>query len=249
MRSLSELSSQGAADMASHDHDHDHDHGPDTTVDEAAARAAADPMAVRIWRIVIASGALLLAVGWVLWPTLHSLQVERPFRYIAGSPFTFGFAAHMCMSTWLLTLRPPFVAYGGHGAGTSFLRALALIGVTLAGLETWMSDHPVAIGLIGWLEYPVVVVWLGLGFAYVGRLLRLEGDGRFANLADLTGVSLVLLWIASQLVSGYPSWAVLGPGAAAMAVGLLVLAVLARRYLLIPAPNATAPHDSGNPDA
>ena len=225
-----DASHDGEAEPHEHcDHDHGVSYGP--ALDEDAAREQADPGKMARWRLLILLGAVALMVGWVLWPTLHVLNVERPLRYISGSVWTFGFAVHVGVATWLLTARPPWVAYPAHRVGMWVLRVLAVLGVALAALGTWIGDNPLAIGVIGWLEYPVVITWLGMGFAYLGRLLRLELDGRFANLADLAGVGLVLLWIGSQLVSGYPGLALIIPSVVAMALAELVLAVLALRYL------------------
>lgn len=188
--------------------------------------APLDPRRVRAWRVQVVLGSLVLLSGWVAWPWLHVTQVYRPLRHVQGSPYTLGLAATVLAAAWLLTAPPEPRPARPHRIGAWALRITAALATVLAGL-TWLAgDQLLVIAIVAWLTAPVVLVLFVLGFGYLGRLHRLVGQPRLANLADLAGLALPVLWIGSQLVSGYPGPYTWGPGVVAMALAAVVFATV-----------------------
>ena len=180
--------------------------------DDAPAQpepVAAHPGRVRAWRVQVGLGAVLLLAGWATWPALHVTQVYRR------------------VAAWLLTAQPEPRPARAHRIGGWALRITAALAAGLTGL-TWLAhDQIVVIAIVAWLAWPVLIILFVLGFGYLGRLHRLVGQSRMANLADLMGLALPVLWVGSQLVAGYPGPYTWGPGVAGMAVaGVVMLALL-----------------------
>ena len=198
--------------------------------DDAPAQpepVAAHPGRVRAWRVQVGLGAVLLLAGWATWPALHVTQVYRPLRHVQGSPYTLGLAVTVLVAAWLLTAQPEPRPARAHRIGGWALRITAALAAGLTGL-TWLAhDQIVVIAIVAWLAWPVLIILFVLGFGYLGRLHRLVGQSRMANLADLMGLELPVLWVGSQLVAGYPGPYTWGPGVAGMAVaGVVMLALL-----------------------
>lgn len=207
-----------------HGHDCGHDHDPAEL--DVPHGVPVDPGRARLWRVQVVLGSLVGLVAWIGAPTAHVLLVERPLRHIEGSPWTFALAGGALVAVWLLTATPEPRPARPHTVGAWFLRILAGLATFLTGAGWALGHGSLFAGLISWLSWPLAMLLLTLSFAYVGRLHRLFGQRRLASLADLAGVVLPLLWIASQLVSGYPGPPLWGPALVAMGVGTLSLSGL-----------------------
>lgn len=212
-----------------HDH-HDHDHPhvvPAELQDEAEP---ADPARRRRWRLTVAAGAALALLAWFAFPTWHLLTVERGLRRISGSPALLALGLTMALATWLITASPEPRPASPHRAGQIALRVLAGLAGALAAASFAVGRGAI---LIDMLAFPVVLALQLLGFAYLGRLARLASQRRLANLADLAGLVIPLLWIASQTLSGEPGPLLWGPGLAAGLLGGGVLGALLVTYLRV----------------
>jgi len=92
-----------------------------------------------------------------------------------------------------------------------------------------LHDHLAARLTLRALAFPLALLALGFGFAWLGRLHRLLGNRRLANLADLIGLTAPLLWTGSQLVGGYPGLELLAPAAVCWVGAAVVIAGLLAR--------------------
>jgi len=229
-----------------HGHDHAHDHGAPEL--EEAADTPIDPGRRRRWRLAVALGAWLAVLGWIAWPTWHLLEAWRPLRRFEGAPATFGLALTLAVAGWLVTTTPEPRPAGPHRVGQWFVRALLILGAVLGGASFAIGWDGPGAALVDWLAFPVVLLTTPLGFAYVGRLHRLAGRSRLANLADLAGLVLPLLWIASQTLGGYPGPMVWGPALLGMIVGGVALGGLGVVYLLPEPPAPESPVDAPDPE-
>jgi len=179
----------------------------------------------------VIAGAAVLLLGWVGAPIGHFLWTRRALRRIEGSPWTLVLAATVLVGVLLLTTPPNPAPATPHRVGAWALRALAALATLLAALAWALVRTGWLVAVLGWLSLPLVVLLMGMTFAYVGRLHRLVGQRRMAHLADLAGVVLPLLWVGSQLVAGYPGPALQIPGLAAMGLGAVAVAALVPGYL------------------
>jgi hypothetical protein len=150
-----------------------------------------------------------------------------PLRHIEGSPAAVVLCAGVAAGA--AALATPRIADGAspHRVGQGVLVGLAGIGLATA-IAAWALHDVLAARLaLRWLAFPLALVTLGLGFAYVGRVHRLSGRRRLANLADLAGLTTALLWAGSQFLGGYPGPELWVPGLGAHLVGAAALAGLA----------------------
>lgn len=192
---------------------------------------------------MVACGAWIALAAWIAWPAWHLWDAWRPLRRMEGAPAVAGLAVTLALAGWLLTHTPEPPPAAAHRAGQIAVRVVltlaAVLGLTSFGIG-WAGPGAVLVDII---SFPVVLTALVLGFAYVGRLHRMAGQLRMANLSDLVGVVLPLLWAASQMLSGYPGPPLWGTAALAMSIGAASLASLALRFTL---PDRDAP---GTPTA
>jgi hypothetical protein len=153
------------------------------------------------------------------------MNVYRPLRHVLGSPWLVGLCAAALVAL-ALTARPPTPTAPPHRVGFGFLLALLTVDTVLASFAAWFLDREVWMVAVAWVSLPLSALSLGMGFAWVGRLHRLLGSRRFAQVSDLAGVAIPMVWVGSQWTVGYPT-AVLGvPGGLALALGALVLGTL-----------------------
>lgn len=114
-----------------------------------------------------------------------------------------------------------------HRVGQGALIAVAALAAILSVATSLSSEATALRAALRWLSFPIALLSLGLGFAWIGRLHRLLGYRRLANLADLAGMVLPLLWAGGQLIGGYPGLELQIPGGLAMLVGATAIAGVA----------------------
>ena len=203
-------------------HTHEHDH-----LDlEEAPSGEVDSGRDRLWRLQVLAGAIIGAAAFVGWPAWHVLTVYRPLRRIQAADATLGLAWSLLLAAWLLTATPQPIPVGPHRVGQWVLRVIAGLTAVVATLTWWAGRGSIAAIALDWATFPLTLLALGLGFAYIGRLHRLFGQRRLANLSDLAGLVLPLLWAGSQLVAGYPGPWVWGPGIVGLGLDTLCLLAL-----------------------
>lgn len=197
----------GAQNPHDHDPHHGHDHPHEGLEPEPGP---VDPARWTRWRISVVLGALIGLASWIGWPLAQVLTQARPLRRISASPSLLGFTLSIGLATWLLTVTPEPRPASAHRAGQVALRVGASLGAGLGLASFLLGRGSLFVELVA---FPLTLAMLLIGFAYLGRLTRLAGGARLANLADLAGIVLPLFWIAGQtLEPGLPVQAAGGLG-------------------------------------
>ncbi|MFK7926864.1 MAG: hypothetical protein AB8H79_01655 [Myxococcota bacterium] len=204
-------------------HTHEHDH-----LDlESEPTGPVDPRLHRLWRGQVAVGATVAAVALLAFPVWHATTVRRALRNIQGGDATLGLAIAIGVAAWCITATPQPKPAGPHRVGQWVVRALAALTMALSATAWWFGRGHIVTVVLDLLTYPVVLVLLGIGFAYVGRAHRLFGQRRMAQIADILGLATPLLWAGSQLLAGYPTVMLWGPGLAVLVLASACLTSLA----------------------
>jgi len=160
----------------------------------------------------IRQGIRWILGGWIAGPSLYILLVTVSLSGHSAAPITYSHSPGnllvvLTTSIGILYLTRPTLHinnYAPHRIGAQVLRATALLTTLTAALRFLgrLLEAPVFEGAVTLIWLPCLVTLTGLGYAFVGRLLRQRGKARLASLADYTGILSIVVLI---LIVAYPN--------------------------------------------